>query len=144
TSLYDIPPRKRAVLGSLKTSVLGKNLQIGRSMLSITGQFEIQIGPVTFDEYSEFMMGHSGFDLLTQAVNQYLDRPLAYTIVFIIKVYTIPLAQLGFDLEKGSYEATRLGYNAWIGFPEGSETRLQIEASRIAREKHKESQTENF
>jgi type VI secretion system protein ImpH len=128
---YDIPAYRWAVLGNKKTSLLGKNLQIGRSVMSITGNFKIRIGPVSFDQYNDFMTGRSGFNLLTEAVNLYLDKPQAYGILFIITGYTIPLAQLGFDLEKETYEAARLGYTCWIGSPEEDEITLLIDASRL-------------
>jgi type VI secretion system protein ImpH len=135
---YDIPHYRWAVLGNEKTSRLGRNVQIGRSMMSITGKFEIYLGPITFDQYNDFMMGHSGFDLLAEAVNMYLDKPLAYSIVFIINGYTVPLAQVGFDFENETYEAARLGYTCWIGSPEENEVRLRIDAARLVRNKHKE------
>ncbi|MDR3160109.1 MAG: type VI secretion system baseplate subunit TssG [Spirochaetaceae bacterium] len=137
---YDIPPSRWAVLGRPQTSTLGRNCQIGRFMLSITGNFEIRIGPISFDQYNGFMMGHSGFDLLTEAVNLYLDRPVAYSILFIINSFTIPIAQLGFDLEEGTYEAARLGYTCWIGSLGEDEVCLRINASRLVLNKHKEKE----
>jgi type VI secretion system protein ImpH len=135
---YDIPQYRWAVLGNKKTSVLGRNIQIGRSMMNITGNFEIRIGPVSFDEYNDFMMGHSGFDLLAEAVNLYLDRPLAYSIVFIITSATIPAVRLGFDLENETYEAARLGYTGWLGNHARDDISLKIDASRLVRKRHRE------
>ncbi|MDR1948635.1 MAG: type VI secretion system baseplate subunit TssG [Spirochaetaceae bacterium] len=137
-SYYDIPRYRWAVLGNEKTSTLGRNIQIGRFMINMAGRFEIRLGPISFEEYNDFMVGHTGFDLFTQAVNLYLDRPLAYSILFIIDGYTIPLAQLGFDFENETYEAARLGYTCWIGSPAGNEVTLSIDASRLVRKKHKE------
>jgi predicted component of type VI protein secretion system len=107
-------------------------------MMSITGNFEIRIGPVSFDQYNDFMMGHSGFDLLTEAVNLYLDRPIAYSIVFIITSTTIPAARMGFDLENETYEAARLGYTGWLGRHEKEAISLKIDASRLVRKRHRE------
>jgi type VI secretion system protein ImpH len=135
---YDIPPSRWAVLGSRQSSVLGRNIQIGRTMVTIGGNFEIRIGPVSFDQYNSFMMGHSGFELLTEAVNLYLDRPLAYRISFIITSTTIPIAQIGFDLENEVYEAARLGYTCWIGNLQDDEVFLKINASRLVLNKYKE------
>jgi type VI secretion system protein ImpH len=137
-SQYDIPQYRRAVLGDGKTSVLGRNIQIGRSTMNITGKFEIRIGPVSFGEYNDFIMGHSGFDLLSEALNLYLDKPLAYIIVFIITSATIPVARLGFDFENETYEAARLGYTAWLGRHAEDRISLGIDASRLVRKKHRE------
>jgi type VI secretion system protein ImpH len=135
---YDIPHYRRAVLGNKKTSVLGHNIQIGRSMINMTGHFEIRIGPVSFDQYNDFMMGYSGFDLLAEAVNLYLDRPLAYSIVFFIIGDTIPTAQLGFDFENETREAARLGYTGWLGIHSKDVVSLNINAARLARKRHRE------
>ncbi|MDR2630382.1 MAG: type VI secretion system baseplate subunit TssG [Spirochaetaceae bacterium] len=137
---YDIPPSRWVVLGDKHTSVLGRNMQIGRSMISMAGNFEIRIGPVSFDQYNNFMMGRAGFDLLTETVNLYLDRPLAYSVLFIITNATIPVAQVGFDLENETYEAARLGYTCWIGKHRQKEVVLRINASRLVLKKHKDKQ----
>jgi predicted component of type VI protein secretion system len=45
----------------------------------------------------------------------YMDRPLNYSMLFIIRWDTIPPARLGFDLDEGRWDAARLGYTCWIG-----------------------------
>ncbi|MDR1469213.1 MAG: type VI secretion system baseplate subunit TssG [Spirochaetaceae bacterium] len=137
---YDIPPDRRAVLGRRKTSVLGRTIQIGRSMMTITGNFEIRIGPVSFDQYNDFMMGRSGFDLLAEAVNLYLDKPLAYSVVFVITGGTIPSAQLGFDFENDTREAARLGYTGWLGQHTKDMVSLSIDVARLVRRRRRERQ----
>ncbi|MDR2500381.1 MAG: type VI secretion system baseplate subunit TssG, partial [Treponema sp.] len=111
---YDIPPENYAVLGK-KNSSLGVNLQIGRTYMTITGKFEIHIGPLSFEEYRKFMSMKSGFSHLTSLTALYLDRPLDYTVVFSVLRDTIPLAQLGFDLEEARWDPPQLGYTCWIG-----------------------------
>ncbi|MDR2952893.1 MAG: type VI secretion system baseplate subunit TssG, partial [Treponema sp.] len=129
-SFRDIPPDGRAVLGK-KNATLGLDTQIGRTYTSITGKFEIRIGPLSFEEYRSFISGRSGSRLLIEAVALYLDRPLDYSMLFFIQWHTIPLAQLGFDLEEARWDAPRLGYTCWIGNPEDKLTALSIEASRF-------------
>jgi type VI secretion system protein ImpH len=137
-SHYDLPHSRWAVLGKKKNSTLGRDIQIGRSIINMTGKFEIRLGPISFEQYNDFMVGRGGFTLFTEAVNLYLDRPLSYSILFIITGYTIPLAQLGFDFENETYEAARLGYSCWIGSPAEDLVRLPIDASLLVRKKHKE------
>jgi type VI secretion system protein ImpH len=135
---YDIPPANYAILGRENASRLGVNLQIGRTYMSITGKFEIHIGPLAFEDYRRFMSGRNGFALLREAVNLYLDRPLDYGVVFSILCATIPLAQLGFDLEKARWDPPQLGYTCWIGNPDERVVTLTIAAARLDRKKHKE------
>jgi type VI secretion system protein ImpH len=135
---YDIPPENYAILGREQNSRLGVNLQIGRTCISITGKFEIRIGPLAFEDYLKFMSGRNGFALLREAVNLYLDRPLDYSVVFSVLCETIPLAQLGFDLEKARWDPPQLGYTCWIGNPDERVVTLTIAAARLDRKKHKE------
>jgi type VI secretion system ImpH/TssG family protein len=144
---YDIPQTFRARLGNAETATLGVNLQIGRRYFSITQRFEIKIGPIMFDDYQIIMSGLSGFDLLAQAVNLYLDRPLDYHLIFTLLSNTIPKARLGFDWsddaadgnDGASNDAAQLGYSGWLGRPSGTETTLTIDASRLNRLRHKDS-----
>jgi len=133
-SSRDIPADSRVVLGK-KNSTLGLDVQIGRTYTSITGKFEIRIGPVSFEEYRSFISGRGGARLLIEAVSLYLDRPLDYSMFFIVRWETIPLAQLGFDLEQARWDAPRLGYTCWIGNPEEKLTMLSINAARFKRER---------
>ncbi len=133
----DIPPENYAILGREQTSRLGVNLQIGRTCMSVTGKFEIHIGPLAFTNYLQFMSGRNGFALLRKLVNLFLDRPLDYSVVFTVLSETIPLAQLGFDLEKARWDSPQLGYTCWIGNPEEQVVTLTIAAARLDRRKHK-------
>jgi len=128
----DIPPKDYALLGK-RNATVGLNLQIGRTYTSITGKFEIHIGPLSFEEYRSFVFGSGGAHLLIEAVSLYLDRPLNYALVFTVRWDTIPLAQLGFDLEQARWDAPQLGYTCWIGNPEDQLTTLHIAATRFNR-----------
>ncbi|MDR3334943.1 MAG: type VI secretion system baseplate subunit TssG [Treponema sp.] len=137
TAAYDIPVDSYAVLGKPETTVLGVNLQIGRTFFSTTLKFEIWIGPIDFDTYQVLMSGLTGFNLLTRTVNHYLDRPLEYNLGFKLLSNTIPKARLGFDWTESGSDATQLGYSCWIGRPQA--VILVIDASRLNRQRHRES-----
>jgi type VI secretion system protein ImpH len=132
TALYDMPPESYAVVGNPKTAVLGRNMQIGRKYVSATHKFEIRIGPIHFDVYKNLMPGTQGFELLTNTINLYLDRPLEYDLVFKFDSASLPKLHLGFN-------TTRLGYCTWVGYPVTDEVFLTIKASRLCRMRHSES-----
>jgi hypothetical protein len=67
-----------------------------------------------------------------------LDRPLDYSVVFSVICDTIPLAQLGFDLENALWDPPQLGYSCWIGNPKDDVLTLTINAARLNRNKHRE------
>ena len=133
-SSRDIPGESRAILGEINTT-LGLDLQIGRSYMSITGKFEIHIGPISFEEYRSFMSRRNGAQLFVDAVALYLDRPLDYSVVFALWMNTIPLSQLGFDLEGARWDAPQLGYTCWIGDSQEELMKLNISAERFIRRK---------
>ena len=133
-SLYDIHPENHALLGR-KNNSLGFNVQIGSVYTSTTGKFEIHIGPLSFDEYRSFVSGRNGAQLMIEAVSLYLNRPLDYAMVFTVRMDTIPLAQLGFDIEGARWDAPQLGYTCWIGNSEESLMTLKISAARFKRGK---------
>jgi len=107
TAVYDIPQESLALLGRRNASVLGVNLQIGRTYYSATGKFEIRIGPEDFSHCRDFLPGARGFCLLNSAVRLYLDRPLDYDIRLMVNTPSIPEAALG-------TATARLG-GCWLG-----------------------------
>jgi type VI secretion system protein ImpH len=129
---YDLDPGDYAVLGNPKTAVLGLNLQIGRSCLCLTRQFEIAIGPIGFDTYQVLMTPSGGFEVLLQTVKLYLDRPLDYVFVVRLDRGNVPPARLGFDWAQANADAAQLGYTCWIG-SSSQELELRIDASRFTR-----------
>ncbi|MDR2394373.1 MAG: type VI secretion system baseplate subunit TssG [Treponema sp.] len=130
---YDLAVADYAVLGNPQTAVLGVNLQIGRTCLSATRQFEIEIGPITFETYQILMTPSSGFEVLWQTVSLYLNRPLDYVVVIQL-ARGLPPARLGFDWTQINADAAQLGYTCWLGNPD-REWELRINASRFNRMK---------
>jgi type VI secretion system ImpH/TssG family protein len=125
TASYDISPDIRAILGSRETSVLGINLQIGRTYFSSTQKLEIRIGPEDFSLCRRFFPGSPWFRLLQGAVQVYLDRPMDYDLTFIVKTSSIPPPRLGGD---GSANGVAIGTaqlgSCWLGTPQGEEAIL--------------------
>ena len=134
-SSYDIPKNARCRLGNRETSVLGQNIQLGRTYMSATREFEIEIGPMSFTESIKWMPGTKGFDLINKIVTAYLDRPLGYSLTFIVIGKTVPEVRF-----EGIDKGVRLGRGFFIGRPEDDKNvKITIEASRIFTKHHKAS-----
>ena len=134
-SSYNIPKNVRCRLGNRETSVLGKNIQLGRSYMSATREFEIEVGPVVFAESNKWMPGTKGFELINRIVTAYLDRPLEYSLTFIVIGKTVPQVVFGKE-DKG----VRLGQGFFLGHPKDDENiKITIGASRIFAKHHKAS-----
>jgi type VI secretion system protein ImpH len=132
---YEIPEDARAVLGQRSNSTLGVDMQIGRHYTSITKKFDIVIGPVSFFVYREYIAQMQGLKIINEAVRMFLDRPLDYTVTFVVKSLTIPLMRLGYDEDDNEMmlEAAQLGYTCWLGNVYSEEVETKIEAKRFRR-----------
>lgn len=133
-SSYDIPANARCRIGNRDTSVLGKNIQLGRTYMSATREFEIEAGPVSFDESRKWMPGSEGFNLINRIVVSYLDRPLDYTLTFIVIGKTIPQCVLG-----GKDVFVRLGRGYLLGRESEDKVKITIRASRLCVKRHNAS-----
>ncbi|MBO4643592.1 MAG: type VI secretion system baseplate subunit TssG [Alphaproteobacteria bacterium] len=134
-SSYDIPKNARCHLGHRESSVLGKNIQLGRTYMSATREFEIEVGPVSFAECCKWAPGRKGFDVINRIVTAYLDRPLEYSLTFIVIGKTIPEVRF-----EGKDKGVRLGQGFLIGrLKDNENTKITIKASRIYAKNHKAS-----
>jgi type VI secretion system ImpH/TssG family protein len=129
---YDMDPDDYAQLGSKKTAVLGVNLQIGRTYISATRRFEIEIGPIGAGTYQVLVINTDALSILTQTIHLFLDRPLDYTALIHIERGVVLQARLGFN--DAGYGMAHLGYQCWIGNTD-REMELRIDVSRFNRMK---------
>jgi type VI secretion system protein ImpH len=132
-SSYSLKPDHYAILGNPKTAVLGLNIQIGRSCLSVTRQVEIEIGPICFETYQILINHLDRLGTLQRMVRLYLDRPLDCAMVVMIAKDVVSPVRL--DSARLQTEAALLGYNCWIG-DTGKELQLRIDASLFNRIEH--------
>ncbi len=134
-SSYDIPKGVRCRLGNRETSVLGENIQLGRTYMSATREFEIEVGLVSFAEIIKWVPGTKGFDLINKIVTAYLDRPLEYSLTFVVIGKTVPEVRF-----EGKDKGVRLGRGFLIGRPKDDENvKITIKASGIFAKNHKAS-----
>ena len=132
-SSYDIPQECWCQLGNEENAVLGKNIQLGRTYMSATREFKISLGPVDFKECQALLPGSKGFELLTEIINLYMDRPLEYTLLFKICSKSIPQASFG------DKKSVQLGRCCWVGKANKNADviQLSIGAARLNRKHHR-------
>ncbi len=82
---YLIPSHLRCRLGDRNTCTLGTSAQIGKHFYSHSKKFHLILGPMSFDECQKILPGTDNYRYLTQIVNFYLQRPLEYDLIFILK-----------------------------------------------------------
>ncbi len=111
--LEDIP-----VLGSDEFS-LGKNSFIGRTTVDYMSRICLEIGPVTFGDYLNFLPHTENSKRLNELLNLYLNDGLEYDIKFIIKADTIE--SISWDDDR-----LKLGTTFWLGKPSIEEFNVYI------------------
>ncbi len=82
---YVIPRHLRCRLGDKETCTLGMSAQIGKHFYSHTKKFHLILGPMDFEDCQKILPGTRNFSFLTQIVNFYLQKPLEYDLIFILR-----------------------------------------------------------
>jgi type VI secretion system protein ImpH len=103
--LKDVP-----TLGS-NENVLGETSFIGEHTLDCTSRICIDIGPISFHDYLDFLPGNTHSNKLRELLDLYLNDGLEYDFNFIIKSDTI--VTISWDDDR-----LRLGSTLWLGKPE--------------------------
>ena len=111
--LVDVPP-----LGSSEFS-LGKNSFIGKTTVDYMSRIRIEIGPVSFDDYLNFLPHTENSKRLNELLNLYLNDGLEYDIRFKIRADTIETTSWNDDRLK-------LGTTSWLGKPSIEEFDVNI------------------
>ena len=129
TGQYDIPRHYLCRLGARNQAQLSVNTQIGRHFLSNTKKIRIHFGPLSFRRYCSFLPQQRLFPLTASVISRFFENPMEYDFIFRLKTETLPPTRLD--------RTVALGHSAWLGRPQGQETSVSLDASRIFREQHK-------
>ncbi|QQS36586.1 MAG: type VI secretion system baseplate subunit TssG [Ignavibacteriales bacterium] len=98
---------------------LGKNSFIGSSTVDYMSRICIEIGPVTFDQYLNFLPGTSNAKRLNELLKLYLNDGLEFDVKFRIKADTI--VSISWNDER-----LHLGSTFWLGQPSVEEFKVYI------------------
>ncbi len=82
---YMIPQSMHCLLGKKNVSRLGESMQIGNHYYSHSRAFNLIVGPVTFAECQTMLPGTRDFSFLIQIINFYLQKPLNFDLIFILR-----------------------------------------------------------
>jgi type VI secretion system protein ImpH len=112
--LVDVPK-----IGS-KDYSLGKNSFIGNVTVDYMSRICLEIGPVSFEEYLNFLPGTLNAKKLNELLKLYLNDGLEFDIKFKIKADTI--VEISWDDDR-----LKLGTTFWLGKPSIEEFDVYIE-----------------
>jgi type VI secretion system protein ImpH len=114
--LTDVPD-----LGEQK---LGVDSYIGEYTIDYRSRICLEIGPVTFEDYLDFLPGTDRAKRLIELLRLYLNDGLEFDFKFIIKSATI--ASVSWENEK-----LRLGSAFWLGKPHTEEVKVYLTYEEI-------------
>lgn len=95
---------------------LGQEVVLGRRVWDQTARFELRIGPLTLDQFRNFLPNSSGFGPLCELVRFYAGQAFQFDIELVLEGSDVPESRLGVA------EGPRLGWTSWLnseGFEAG-------------------------
>ncbi len=118
-----IPQSQRFSLGIFGNR-LGENCFMGTEMVDRMGKFQVRLGPVDVDTFHRFLPDQDSFDEIKEMIRFYLDQPLLWELVVLIRTEEIQPAQLG------TSRWSQLGWDTWSfsGKPPAGTTKIRLSA----------------
>ena len=87
---------------------LGEDAVLGKRVWDQQGAFELRLGPLTFEEFMEFLPTGWGFEPLCDLVRFYAGDELGFRFRLTLKADEVPGARLS------SANGARLGWTSWL------------------------------
>ncbi|WP_281071683.1 type VI secretion system baseplate subunit TssG [Succinivibrio dextrinosolvens] len=99
---YLIPESLHCRLGQKQTCTLGVSMQIGKHFYSHTKKFVLKLGPMDFKDCYNMLPGTKNYKYLTEIINLYLQKPLDYDLIFILRRNSLKGIYLNGEYSLGS------------------------------------------
>ena len=96
--LVPIVNKQRCILGK-QNNQLGQTSCIGQQVVDRTGKFNILLGPVNKQQFTEMQFGNKAVAFIESILTIYLVQPLEFNVILI--------------LSKGILQSTQLGQSSW-------------------------------
>jgi type VI secretion system protein ImpH len=89
---------------------LSRHSIVGESQLDYMGRVRLDVGPISYDDYLDFIPGSRNLALLRSLMDMYLNDGLEYDVRFVVRSRTIHRLAL-------TDRRPRLGLSYWLGRP---------------------------
>lgn len=90
--------------------ILGQNTVLGRSVVDYLSKICIQMGPIEFDDYLNFLPDEKKTSLLKEIIEIYLSDNIEYDVEFLVKTE-------GMKFNPLKDKRLKLGQSIWLGKP---------------------------
>jgi type VI secretion system protein ImpH len=91
-----------------RNQILGHGAVLGRRLWSDDAGFEVQLGPLTFDQFLSFLPNGRAFKALVALVKFYVREELAFAFRLTLAAPEVPALRLG------AAEGAFLGWTSWL------------------------------
>jgi type VI secretion system protein ImpH len=116
----DIPNDARMTLGGMSASAqLGAGATLGSGSWQCQHKFEIEIGPLSLLDFTEFLPGSTRLTHLAELLRLYTNDEWSWQMRLLLKGNEVPPARLGMGM--------RLGWTTWMGGREAVATDVVIQ-----------------
>ena len=88
---------------------LGINMVVGERVWDIQSKFRIQVGPLTYSQFKDFMPSGDGLQPLCQLTRTFVGPEFDFDVQLLLRAEEVPNSQIG-------RTETRLGWNSWSRF----------------------------
>ena len=89
---------------------LGETTVVGSRLFEVQGKFRVRLGPLTFDQFRQYLPDQPAFRRMSQLVRLFVGQTLDFDIQPTLSGNEVPWCQLG----GGGPRAPRLGWNTWL------------------------------
>lgn len=113
-SLTQCLPRSKRIMASqlnrlgMLNSRLGVDCTLGSSIVDAAGSFGVRVGPLDFENYTDFMPDRDSMAQLNELVDMFNSDGMDYEVTVVLHGEEVPGLQLGNPVR-------RLGYSSWLG-----------------------------
>ena len=106
-----LPPEQRTRLGvGERNNVLGLTAVAGSRVWDQQARFRVQMGPLTFTEFQQFLPAGHAFRPLVQLIRFFAGLDRDFEVQLILKADDVPACRLGGPDDN----APRLGWSTWL------------------------------
>lgn len=103
-----LPVGKEHQCGLKNPKQLGINTSLGKNSWQSQYKFQVQLGPLSLNEYEKVLPGRKKLKLINDAIKNYMRDEIQWEIILLLKRPEIPMITIG----KGKHG--RLGWTSWL------------------------------